>query len=772
MLRFDPLFCILVFLRAIYTEANDASCDPKTAEIIGGSYALLQNGTVLQYFCPNGTYPHPTDIRTCEYNGRWSRMTNQYGRNIAKAKCEVIHCHRPLEFENGQYEPRQPYYNVTQELRFECYQGYTLRGSQNRICLPNGKWSGETTICDDGAGQCPNPGIPIGALKTGTEYRVEYRVAYSCDRGLSLMGSKVRTCKESGTWSGSEPECRSAFSYDTPNEVAAKFISSLTEVAESSDPDKSTAVTEKRKIKIEAGGSLSIYIVLDASRSIQKDTFKKAKDAAIKLIEKVSSYDISPKYGIITFATDAKQVVSTIHEKSSDAAWVIEKLENMAQGEHKKKPGTNIYKGLLSVYTMMIDQQEDEIRRKFMPPPVANKTRHVILLLSDGDYNMGGTPVPVIGKIKDFLRIGRDRHNPREDYLDVYVFGVGKLVNMANMNDLASRKPGETHIFKLKDYNDVREAFEAMIDESQALSMCGLTKEHDSAEPQEKYPWHATIRILRPGTGFELCKGAIVSEYYILTAAHCFTIDDTAEQITVVIGKTHFDVAALDSHPQYTIGKLKHLGISEFYDYDVALLKLAKKVVFSSKARTICLPCTAGATRALRKTTGFTSCKEHEEALLPVGDIPSRFVSDCSFNDGRENGLHHLTVRIKNGEKKMACEEDAKKAEHYKNVTDVSQVVTDRFLCTGGTDPQVDPNTCKGDSGGPLIIEYRNRFIQVGVISWGVVDVCKGRRLPSCNNKDNPGALTPSYARDFHINLFKVLPWLKEKLSLENLDFI
>lgn len=68
-----------------------------------------------------------------------------------------------------------------------------------------------------------------------------------------------------------------------------------------------------------------------------------------------------------------------------------------------------------------------------------------------------------------------------------------------------------------------------------------------------------------------------------------------------------------------------------------------------------------------------------------------------------------------------------------------------------------------GDSGGPLIVHKRSRFIQVGVISWGVVDVCRDQRRQQ---------LVPSYARDFHINLFQVLPWLKDKLKDEDLGFL
>lgn len=53
--------------------------------------------------------------------------------------------------------------------------------------------------------------------------------------------------------------------------------------------------------------------------------------------------------------------------------------------------------------------------------------------------------------------------------------------------------------------------------------------------------------------------------------------------------------------------------------------------------------------------------------------------------------------------------------------------------------------------------------LQVGVISWGVVDVCKDKRLQH---------QVPAHARDFHINLFQVVPWLKEKLRDEGLDFL
>lgn len=213
-------------------------------------------------------------------------------------------------------------------------------------------------------------------------------------------------------------------------------------------------------------------------------------------------------------------------------------------------------------------------------------------------------------------------------------------------------------------------------------------------------------------------------------------------------------------HPKYNINGKKAEGIPEFYDYDVALIKLKKKLTYSETLRPICLPCTEGTNQALRLPRS-TTCQKQMEELLPAKDIKALFVSEL-LKDGRKM-LVRNEVYIKNGDKKAGCERDAQKAPGYEKVKDISEVVTPRFLCTGGVSPYADPNTCRGDSGGPLIIHKRSRFIQVGVISWGVVDVCRDQRRQQ---------YVPAHARDFHINLFQVLPWLKDKLQEENLDFL
>ncbi|XP_018411326.1 PREDICTED: complement factor B-like [Nanorana parkeri] len=717
---------------AMSIAAPSYQCDPTKVAINGGNYSISEDGMNVEYKCPKGKYPYPAATRECQRDGQWTDPKR-------KAACRDFECPRPVMFEGGDYSPRKAKYFVGDVLEFECWGGFDMRGPENRTCQENGKWNGETTKCDDGEGHCPNPGIPIGASKVGTSYRIEGKVTYDCQDGLKIFGSKTRECKENKKWSGSEPSCRSFYTYDTPEEVAKIFGSSLSETIESSDPDR-VEVTGDRKLQVRTGGDMNIFLIIDASKSVGPDNFKTAKEIATTFIERVSTFSFTPRYSVLTYASNIIRIVSLSEsEINTDADKVTEEIMAFDYQSHDDKQGTNTRGALQEVYNQLsLDNQRN--------PDTFLKTSNVIILMTDGKHNMGGDPSVEVNKIREFLGIRKD---VREDKLDIYVFGLGDDVSEDEINDIASKKDGEKHVFKMESIDDLKKSFDKIINEAEAFEMCGLSKDY-SNEVQEKYPWIVKLTVTRPG-GVENCKGSVISKNFILTAAHCFHLEDEPHTVNVDIGGSGKKVKNLYRHPKYNpIGK-KDKNVPKSFDYDLALVELTQKIEFSSKVRPICLPCTSGTSWALKQRDKEGPCSEQEKLLLSEDLVKALFISEV-----KKNEFDQMDVQIKQGNKRLGCLADAKKVKDFKDVADIKDVVTDNFLCTGGIDPEVDPQTCKGDSGGPLIIEHKKRYIQVGVISWGTVNSCQGLR------RQRP---VPAESRDFHATVVQERAWMKEVLA-------
>ncbi|XP_056120603.1 complement factor B [Rhinichthys klamathensis goyatoka] len=669
-------------------EETQKNCSLEVS-IKGGSVAYSNEGlegSMLTYHCKAGHYPFPATQRVCERDGQWSAMRLPNGKRTLSAVCKEILCPAQLQLDNGQFWPRKQWFKFGEKQTFTCHEGFDLIGSAERNCTQWGGWTGATPVCDDQFGH-----------KRGRKRESK----------ASLTDVSHPNFKKKGKYLG-------------------------------------------RTVRVE-DGRLNVFILLDTSGSISKENFQTAKTAIIELVRKLDSYEVHMKFEIISYASEPKEIVSITSIESQDVNYILRKLEEFSAESHGSKKGTNLYKALERVYSQLGFLRETK-RNQF------NETQNVVIITTDGHSNMGPRPQTMLAKIRNLFgyRPSSVDHT-QEELLDVYVFAVSGEVNKKDLTSIASSKKDELHFFILKDYKHLGSVFNRMISDS-AVTKCGVAQEQEDQDEREKpettytRPWHVNVLW-----GAKTCRGTLVTKSMVLTAAHCLikvNSDESvsvasAADITVHHGNGEVKAMELILHPLFNVKGLKDKNVNEFYDYDIALVRMRENITISLKARPICLPCTKSSNRALRMDPDST-CDEHKRSLIHLEETPANFI---------RQGTHRSDTHIHSGAKRSECLKKARSTFPANSSASLSEVITDRFMCTGGTETIRHEMTCKGDSGGALFLRKRMRYFQVAVISWGTKQTCDSRTAVRDNR--------PLDARDFHISVFSVMPWLKQHLYKE-----
>ncbi|XP_074522229.1 inactive serine protease PAMR1 [Halichoeres trimaculatus] len=108
-----------------------------------------------------------------------------------------------------------PVYSLKEQLvsvNYRCHSPFTLTGSQQRLCLPDGTWSGTAPTCVKGQTSrtpCPPPPKllngyyssapdPAGGAET---------VEFFCKKSYMLSGNHQSFCHVNGSWSSKPPKC-------------------------------------------------------------------------------------------------------------------------------------------------------------------------------------------------------------------------------------------------------------------------------------------------------------------------------------------------------------------------------------------------------------------------------------------------------------------------------------------------------------------------------------------------------------------------------------
>ncbi|KAE8277404.1 Prothrombin [Larimichthys crocea] len=242
-------------------------------------------------------------------------------------------------------------------------------------------------------------------------------------------------------------------------------------------------------------------------------------------------------------------------------------------------------------------------------------------------------------------------------------------------------------------------------------------------------PWQVMLYKRSPQE--LLCGASLISNEWILTAAHCILYPPwnknfTSEDILVRLGKhkrAKFEqgvekIVAIDKiivHPKYNW----RVNLNR----DIALLHMRRPVAFSNEIHPICLP-TRKVARMLMtegykgRVTGWGNLKETWNPS--ARNLPSALQQIHLPIVDQDTCRMSTTVRI-----------------------------TDNMFCAGYRPDDVQRgDACEGDSGGPFVMKYpeEDRWYQMGIVSWG----------EGCDRDGKYG---------FYTHLFRMTKWMRKTIE-------